>query len=89
MLATLLFCLLAIITMAVDYPDIHTVPVDLSIPTMEPGPPRAGVRTAVTPPEYEGTEVHHVLYLPINWQPDKKYPLLVEYAGNGNYDSAT
>ncbi len=52
---------------------------------METGPPRAGVRTAVTPPEYAGTAVHHVLYLPVNWQPDKKYPVLAEYAGNGNY----
>ncbi len=84
-LTALLIGPLAIAAMAVEYPDIHTVPADLSIPPMETGPPRAGVRAAVTPPEYEGTAVHHVLYLPVNWTPDKKYPVLVEYAGNGNY----
>ena len=85
MLAALLLLMLAIAAMALDYPDIHTVPADLSIPPVETGPPRPGVRVAVTPPEYKDTAVHHVLYLPVNWLPDKKFPVLVEYAGNGNY----
>lgn len=84
-LITLLFSTLAIAAMAGDYPDIHAVPADLSIPPLETGPPRAGVRVVVTPPEYKDTAVHHVLYLPVNWLPDKKFPVLVEYAGNGNY----
>lgn len=81
----LLVTQLTSLAVANDYPDISTVPPDLTVPPMEIGPPRAGVRVAVTPPEYEGTAVHHVLYLPVNWQPGKKYPVLVEYAGNGNY----
>lgn len=68
-------------------PDISTVPADLTIPRIETGPPRAGVRAVVTPPEYQGTSVHHVLYLPINWRHHTKYPVLVEYAGNGNYSN--
>lgn len=84
-LTVLLFSQLAIAAMAVDYPDIHTVPADLSVPPVETGPPRPGVRVAVTPPEYKDTAVHHVLYLPVNWLPDKKFPVLVEYAGNGNH----
>jgi len=38
-------------------------------------------------PDYEGTAVHHVLYLPVNWRPDNRYPVIVEYAGNGPYTS--
>ena len=39
----------------------------------------------VTLPGYEGTKVYHALYLPTDWHPDRKYPVLVEYAGNGPY----
>lgn len=29
------------------------------------------------------TQIHHLLYLPSDWQPsEKKYPIIVEYAGN-------
>src|SRR3546814_19911103 len=34
-------------------------------------------------PGWEKTEVYHALYLPRNWKPDGKYPVIVEYAGNG------
>lgn len=84
-LLALLLTHLAVITLAESGPDITTVPADLTIPPIEAGPPRAGARVVVVAPEYEGTEVHHVLYLPVNWQPGKKYGVLVEYAGNGNY----
>jgi hypothetical protein len=33
-------------------------------------------------PEYEGTEVYHALYLPVDWKPDGKYSVIVEYTGN-------
>ena len=36
-------------------------------------------------PGYEHTSAYHALYLPANWQPGKKFPVLVEYAGNGGY----
>ena len=38
-LTALLFLTLAIAAMAINYPDIHAVPADLSIPPIEPGPP--------------------------------------------------
>jgi len=85
LLAALLLALLTANAMANSCPDISTVPADLTIPPIEAGPPRAGIRAVVTPPEYKGTAVHHVLYLPVNWRPGGKYPVLVEYAGNGNY----
>jgi len=33
----------------------------------------------------EGAQVHHTLYLPTDWKPDARLPVLVEYAGNGGY----
>jgi hypothetical protein len=81
----LLLTQLTVNAMAESSPDISTVPEDLKIPPIQTGHPRAGVRVVVTPPEYKDTTVHHVLYLPVNWQPGKKYGVLVEYAGNGNY----
>lgn len=46
------------------------------------GPPAAGQRVRVTPLEYAGTEVYHSLYLPADWKPDGRYPVIVEYTGN-------
>lgn len=85
LLIALLLTQLTVDAPANSYRDISTVPEDLTIPPVETGPPRAGVRAVVTPPEYQGTAVHHVLYLPANWRPGTKYAVLVEYAGNGNY----
>jgi predicted esterase len=49
---------------------------------MEDGPPRPGHLVKVTAPEWSGTEVYHTLYLPPTWQKGRKYPVIVEYAGN-------
>jgi hypothetical protein len=32
-----------------------------------------------------GADVYHVLYLPYDWRPRKRYPVIVEYAGAGGY----
>lgn len=60
---------------------------DLVVPVQSEGPPAAGKRVAVTPPEYTATTVHHSLYLPSDWSPEsvatgKTWPVIVEYAGN-------
>ncbi len=88
LLATLLLTQLTVAAQVGSYPDIRTVPADLTVPPVEIGPPRAGARVAVTPPEYKDTGVHHVLYLPENWQRGKRFAVLVEYAGNGDYRNA-
>jgi hypothetical protein len=65
-----------------ELPDISTIPADLSAPelaVLEPGP---GIRTRQTTRDWIGTSVYHTLYLPVNWAPEKKYPVVVEYAGN-------
>jgi hypothetical protein len=66
-------------------PDIASIPADLHLPELTTGPPAAGKRVrlelfANTPPI--------VLYLPTDWAPGTKMPLLVELAGNGNYRNA-
>ena len=55
---------------------------DLQTPTMTEQPPAAGRRVRVVAPEYAGTDVYHALYLPTDWQPNEKHPVLIEYTGN-------
>jgi len=70
-----------------EFPDLSSVPADLEVPAITAGDPAPGRRVAGTILEYEGTDVHHVLYLPLDWQPGRLYPLIVEYAGNGDYSN--
>ena len=72
---------------ATTLPDISSVPPDLVVPPVSTLPPGPGKRVRRTLPGYEHTDVHHTLYLPLDWQPGKKYPMLVEYPGNGPYRS--
>ena len=55
---------------------------DLITPPMTSAEPAAGRRVRQVSPEYEGTAVYHSLYLPVDWEPGKKYPVIVEYTGN-------
>ncbi len=52
------------------------------VPAMESGAPGPGRRVRVTEPEYAGTGVHHSLYLPPDYDPSRRYPVIVEYTGN-------
>lgn len=55
---------------------------DLVTPEMTREDPGPGRRVRQVAPEYQGTEVHHALYLPVDWKPEGSYPVLVEYTGN-------
>ncbi|WP_436714506.1 hypothetical protein U8335_15655 [Roseiconus lacunae] len=55
---------------------------DLVTPEMSDGSPKSGRRVRVASPEYVGTDVYHALYLPQNWEPRGRYPVIVEYTGN-------
>ena len=70
--------------------DVNSVAPDLAAPPVRVGPPAAGARVVQQLPEYAGTQVHHALYLPTDWAADAahRFPLLVEYAGNGDYANA-
>lgn len=69
-------------------PDLSTVPADLVVPKMEDGAPGAGRRVRQTTTGWEKTAVHHALYLPRDWVAGRRYPVIVEYAGNGRYRNA-
>lgn len=66
---------------------IHSDKGDLQLPPLQSGSASPGKRTAIVSPEYAGTEVHHLLYLPPDWDPQWKkngrsWPVIVEYTGN-------
>lgn len=62
-------------------PDIRTIEADLKVPELSDVAPAAGQRVKVSISE----SVYYVLYLPENYQPSKRHPLIVEFAGNGGY----
>ncbi len=62
--------------------DAEKTPFDLTSPIMTSGEPGPGKRVRQVAPEYEGTDVHHSLYLPVDWEAGGKYPVIVEYTGN-------
>jgi hypothetical protein len=66
-------------------PEIRDIPPDLVTPKMIVTEAAPGKRVKQTASPYQGTEVYHALYLPVDWQPGKTYPVICEYAGNGNY----
>ena len=66
-------------------PDIRSVAPDLTVPPLLEGrDPAPGCRVRVT--TAEGSRLSHVLYLPEDWRPGARYPVLVELAGNGPYE---
>jgi len=67
------------------WPDIRSVPADLTVPEMSTGEPIAGRRVRQVAPGWEGTAVYHALYLPTDWKPDGRWPVIVEWPGNGGY----
>lgn len=67
--------------------NLNDVPRDLSVPPLSNTQPSPGTRTKLTTATYPEDLVYHILSLPANWQPGQKYPILVEFAGNGNYSN--
>jgi len=66
---------------------IHSDIKDLQLPPLENGLPSPGKRVVVVPAEYAGTDVHHLLYLPPDWDSQWKkigssWPVIIEYTGN-------
>ncbi|MCB1232834.1 MAG: hypothetical protein KDN19_21495 [Verrucomicrobiae bacterium] len=66
-------------------PDISTIAPDLTIPEIADGEPAPGKR-ARFPLFPDSPPV--ILYLPTDWSAEKKFPVLIELAGNGNYRNA-
>ena len=57
----------------------------LMVPSMADGTPEAGKRVRQVLPRHDGTEIYHVLYLPTNWKPNRRFPVVAEYSGNVFY----
>jgi len=76
---------------AQEWPDIRTVPADLTVPEMTTMEPAAGrrVRRVLDAPssaaEAKSNSVYHSLYLPSDWDRTQHYPIIVELPGNGGY----
>ena len=73
---------------AAELPDLGIVPRDLTLPPFTEGTPAAGKRTLQKTTGWEKTAVQHSVYLPPEWQQGGRFPVLVEFAGNGNYKNA-
>ena len=65
-------------------PDVLVIERIFQKPDISDGDPASGKLVRQYLPEYKGTEVHHLLFLPENWETDKKYPVIIEYNGNGS-----
>ena len=61
---------------------VATCQLDLTTPPATNDVAGPGKRVRQVAPEYRGTDVHHVLFLPNDWKAGGKYPVIVEYTGN-------
>jgi len=71
-----------------DEPSLYDVACDLVVPQAVAGEPAPGRRVFAVAPGWEGTAVRHTLAPPRDWRPGVRYPVLVEYPGNGPYRNA-
>ena len=55
---------------------------DLVVPPIHDGDPGPGQRVRQSLDGYRDTQIHHLLYLPVNWQKGGSYPVIMEYPGN-------
>jgi len=61
--------------------DVMSIPADLAPPPITHDEPAPGKRVVQQLPSFQGTEVIHSLYLPTDWTPDNRHPVIVEYLG--------
>jgi parallel beta-helix repeat protein len=67
--------------------DVHLVPRDIFPPALSEGGPAPGKRVKIQLPSFKNTKAYHCLYLPVDWKPGAKYPVIVEFPGNGPFRS--
>lgn len=84
----LLLCLLPFAASRADEPaNINRIKSDLVVPAVTDDKPAAGRRVRVTHPDYANWKLSHAVYLPPGWKAGEKYPVIVEYPGNGGYEN--
>ncbi|WP_395752606.1 hypothetical protein [Prosthecobacter sp.] len=85
---TVLFLWLACASLcAQELPDIRSVPPDLEVPALSEDAPAPGKRVKHKLEGWKDKSFYNVLYLPTDWRPGVKMPVIVELAGNGNFTS--
>lgn len=87
--AALPVCLLImLVTARADEPvNLNRVKSDLEVPAVTEDKPAASRRFRMTLPDYADWKLAHAVYLPKGWKANGKYPVLVEYPGNGGYEN--
>ena len=70
---------------AAEAVNLHDLKSDLVVPEVAEGQPGPGKRVRQVNPGYEGWDLYHILYLPGDWNSERKHPVIVEYPGNGGY----
>jgi hypothetical protein len=70
-----------------EFPDLGSIAADISVPRAEETAAAAGRRTFVRLDDQK-PEIGYVVYLPANWEPNRKWPVFVELPGNGDYQDA-
>ena len=75
------------LTLFTERNDLHTVMRDVFAPPLTTGEPAPGRWVRQTLPTRAGTAAYHCVYLPRDWRPGKKIPLLVGFPGNGPFRS--
>lgn len=68
-----------------EHPSLCTTQADLTIPPLVEGNSAPGKRTVGKLKPYQQTKVFHTVYLPTDWTPNCKFPVIIEFAGNGPY----
>jgi hypothetical protein len=69
-------------------PDLASVAPDLVVPAVEHAAPAPGRRVWQQATGWRNSDVRHTLYLPTDWRPEARLPVLVEWPGNGGYRNA-
>ena len=67
---------------------IDSVAPDLVVPPLQSGDPAPGKRVRQTLALWGTPDVYHTLYLPTDYDESTKFPVIVEYAGNGNFKNS-
>ena len=65
--------------------NLHSLPSDLTVPPPTDDDPAAGKRVRQWNPDFGAMGLYNALYLPPDWKLGEKYPVLVEYPGNGGF----
>lgn len=66
--------------------NLNDLPAVLAVPAASEGSATAGLRVKAVTSGWEGTAVHHTIYLPADWKPGAApLPVIAEYPGNGGY----